>query len=48
MGKIIITMEVGDEYADEDDSTGLTEEGFDRLNEGLAEIGYDIDVRKAK
>lgn len=46
--KIIITMNVGDEYADPGHAMGVTEAGYDALNDALGDLGTDIDVRKAE
>ena len=45
--KILITMEVDPEYADEGHAMGVTEEGYDKINEGLSEVGTDIEVSRA-
>jgi hypothetical protein len=45
--KIIITMELDDDYADPGHSTGVTEEGYIKINEALSELGTDVDVSRA-
>lgn len=45
--KIQITMNLDDVYADPGHEMGITEEGYDAINEALGELGTDIDVRKA-
>lgn len=45
--KIIITMDVDDSYADPAHPMGVTEEGYDKINDALADLGTDIDVARA-
>lgn len=43
--KIFISMEVDDDYADPNDSTGVTEEGFNEILDALMHLGDDIKIR---
>lgn len=45
--KIIITMDLDDEYADPGHSTGVTAEGYDKLDALLNQVGTDIEVSQA-
>ena len=45
--KIIITMDVGPEYADPYHAMGVTEEGYLAISEALAPFGTDVDVSRA-
>ena len=45
--KIIITMNVDPDYADPEHPMGVTEQGYDRITEALAELGTDIEVEQA-
>ena len=45
--KIMITMNVDPEYADPDHDMGVTEEGYNQINDRLADLGDDINVIKA-
>jgi hypothetical protein len=45
--KIIITMDVDDEYADSTHEMGVTSEGYEAIMHALMGIGDDIDVTKA-
>ena len=42
--KVTIEIEVPDEYADEEDETGLTEEGFDLVMDALSGISESIYI----
>ena len=44
--KVTITLDVYDESADNDDDTGVTNEAFERIMDGLMEVGENITVRK--
>jgi len=44
MSKIVITMRIDPEYADDDHSMGVTEAGYDKIMDALGELGDDIDV----
>lgn len=44
--KIIIEMNLDDEYSDPNHSTGLTENGYDMLVDMLSRMGENIDVKK--
>jgi hypothetical protein len=46
MSKIRITMTVDPEYADEGHAMGVTEEGYNVINDALGQVGTDIDVTK--
>jgi hypothetical protein len=52
MPKVIIEVEVEEEHADEGDSTGLTNDAYERLTEPmegpLGWLGEVTDVRRAK
>lgn len=45
--KVIITMEVDDDYADPDHEMGVTNEGYELLLRKLGSLGDDIEVRRA-
>jgi hypothetical protein len=45
--KIAITMNLDEGYADPDHSTGVTVEGYNKINDALAELGTDIEVERA-
>jgi hypothetical protein len=47
MSKIVITMEVDDDYADPDHEMGVTNEGYEEIIRRLSAVGYDIDVERA-
>jgi hypothetical protein len=48
MTEILIRVRVDDEYADPDDRTGVTEDGFNVIHETVGEtIGDVVDVTKA-
>lgn len=40
--KITVEIEIDDEYADESDSTGLTEEGFELLHDAIGSVGVIV------
>lgn len=44
--RIEVTIEVDSEYADPDDSTGLTEEGYEILMEAVNSVGILEDGPK--
>ena len=44
--KIIITMEIDPEYADEGHDMGVTEDGCNGLNDALSPFGTEIEVRR--
>jgi hypothetical protein len=44
--KILITMEVDDEYVDPDHAMGVTEEAYLGISEALGNYGQDIDIQK--
>jgi hypothetical protein len=46
MGRITITMDVYDEGSDEDSSTGVTNDTFDRINEVLMQLGDDVTIER--
>jgi hypothetical protein len=45
--KVIITMNLDDEFADPEHPTGVTEAGYDQITDLLGTMGDDIDVAKA-
>lgn len=45
--KIQITMDIDPEYADPDHAMGVTEDGYNQLNDRLGDMGTDIEVSKA-
>lgn len=45
--KILITLNLDDDYADPAHSMGVTEEGYNKISEALAELGGDIEVERA-
>jgi hypothetical protein len=48
MTKIVITMELGEEWAEPDHAMGITEEGHIALQDALAEFGTDVTITKAE
>lgn len=46
MVQILITMEVEDEFSDENDDTGLTDRGYEMLADYLLKFGSVVDVEK--
>lgn len=48
MGKVIITMDVDPEYAEDDHPMGVTEAGHDMLHDLLGTMGSDIEITKAE
>lgn len=44
--RIIIELEIADEYADPMDLTGVTESAFEGLMDALMPFGDDIDIRR--
>lgn len=44
--QVQITFEVYDESADPDDETGVTNQAFEEILDGLSGIGEDINIRK--
>jgi hypothetical protein len=42
--KIRITMTIDPEYADTGHPMGVTEAGYDAINDRLGDLGTDIDV----
>lgn len=47
MGRIVITMNLDPEFADEGHEMGVTEAGYEQIVDMLGCIGDDIDVRQA-
>lgn len=48
MARIDISIEIRDrELLDDEDSTGLSEEGFDQIHDALLAYGTDIDIRRS-
>jgi hypothetical protein len=39
-------MDLDDDYADPGHSTGVTEEGYIKIDQALSELGTSIDVRR--
>lgn len=44
--KVIITMEIDDEYADPDHEMGVTNEGYELLVSRLGALGTDVEVER--
>lgn len=44
MSRIVIYMEVDEDFSDADHETGLTNQGYEVLMTKLSSLGYDIDV----
>jgi hypothetical protein len=47
MTKVIIEMDIEDEYADPGHEMGVTSEGYEAIIEALIGIGDDIQVRRS-
>ena len=45
--KIIITIDLDDDFADPDHQMEITEEGYQLITDALGDLGSDIDVRRA-
>lgn len=45
--KITITLDLDPAYADPGHPMGITEEGYDQLNDALSALGTDIEVQQA-
>lgn len=45
MSRITIVLEIADEDADPNDSTGLTNEAYEFAMEKLIELGEIVDIR---
>lgn len=46
MSRVVITMEIDEEYADPDHEMGVTEEGYTALVRALAGFGDDVEVSR--
>lgn len=46
MSQVIIVLEIADEDADPNDSTGLTNEAYEFAMEKLIELGEIVDIRR--
>jgi len=46
--ELVIKVSIEDEYAEPGHKMGITEEGFEKLNDALMDLGgSDVDVRPA-
>lgn len=45
MAKIVIEMEIFDEYVDPADPTGITSAAWESIFEALSPFGEDIDIK---
>lgn len=44
--RIIITMDLDDDYADPHHEMGVTEEGYEEIIDAIGHLGTDIAIRK--
>jgi len=46
MSRIVITMDIDPDLADDGDATGVTETAFEHLHGALMQFGTDIDIQQ--